>query len=335
MDQNLLENIVVAGGGSWGTALAHVLASAYHEVTIFLRDGKVAEHLRTKHENPKYLAGRKLHFFVSASTDEHVLERCSLLVLTIPCQHQRDFLRGYGHLLPRGCVVVNASKGLESGSSKRMSEVFTELFPERASRYAVLSGPSFAAEVIDGHPTAVVLACRDEKLGVQLRSVFSTPSFRCYSSTDMVGVEIGGALKNIMAIASGVCDGLGLGSNSRAALIARGLTELTRLGTRLGANPATFMGLSGLGDLVLTCTGDLSRNRQVGLRLGRGETLEGIVSSLGMVAEGVATSFAARDLARGMGIEAPITEAACHILEGKVSARKVVHELMSRSLKDE
>ena len=203
------------------------------------------------------------------------------------------------------------------------------------ARYAVLSGPSFAAEVMDQHPTAVVLGCQDERLGARLREVFSTPFFRCYSSGDVTGVEAGGALKNVMAIAAGVCDGLGFGSNARAALITRGLAELARIGTAMGAEPLTFMGLSGLGDLTLTCTGDLSRNRQVGLRLGQGESLESIVSSLGMVAEGVKTAHAARLLALRFGTSAPITKTVCRIIEEGSSPREAVTALMTRELKKE
>ena len=335
MENRITSHIVVAGGGSWGTALAHVLASASHEVTMLVRSEEAAVHIREKHENPRYLAGKKLHFLVSATSDERVLERCSLFVLAVPCQHQRVFLSGVKNYLPSDAVIVNAAKGLETGTSLRMSEVAGEVMPEFSSRYAVLSGPSFAAEVMDGSPTAVVLGCADDSLGAELRSVFSTPYFRCYSSTDVMGVEMGGALKNVMAISAGVCDGLGLGDNSRAALISRGLAELSRIGCGMGAHPATFMGLSGLGDLILTCTGNLSRNRQVGLRLGQGESLQQIIDSLGMVAEGVATSFEARSLAEKLGVEAPITEAVCRILEGKISARRVVLDLMNRALKEE
>ena len=335
MERPPVENIVVAGGGSWGTALAHMLASAGHEVSILLRDENVARHIRENHENPRYLVGKKLHFLVTATTDESILRHCSILVLAIPCQQQREYLSKIKPMLPSDCVIVNASKGLENGSSKRMSEVAGEVLARSAFSYAVISGPSFASEVVDGHPTAVVLGCVDETLGSKLRRVFSAPFFRCYSSTDLMGVEIGGALKNVMAISAGVCDGLGLGHNSRAALISRGLAELSRIGTSMGANSATFMGLSGLGDLVLTCTGDLSRNRLVGLRLGRGESLQQIIDSLGMVAEGVATSFAARKLAKELKVDAPITDAVCQILEGRLSAGRVVLELMNRALKEE
>jgi len=328
-------HIVVAGGGSWGTALAHVLASAGHKVAIFLRDEKIAGTIRERHENPRYLPGRHIHPAVSASTSSDVLKNCDLLVLAVPCQHQRSWLKSVRTLLLPGITVVNASKGLESGTCLSMSHVTKQELDGLASRYAVLSGPSFAAEVMDGQPCAVVLGCMEEEAGTRLRRIFSTSFFRCYSSTDVTGVEIGGALKNVIAIAAGVCDGLGFGSNTRAALITRGLAELSRLGTAMGAKPLTFMGLSGLGDLVLTCTGTLSRNRTVGLRLGRGESLEDIVSSLGMVAEGVKTAEAARLLATRLGVSAPVTETVYGILHEGITPRDAVRELMERPLKEE
>lgn len=325
----------VAGGGSWGTALAHVLATAGHPVTIVLRDEAVARSINERHENPHYLPGRALHPGVRASTSPEAFAGCGLLVMAVPCQHQRAYWKSVHGLLDSHCVIVNASKGLETGTCLAMSQVAEEEMPGCSSRYAVLSGPSFAAEVMDAHPTAVVLASRDEALASSLRGTFSTPFFRCYSSTDVIGVEAGGALKNVMAIAAGMCDGLGFGSNARAALVTRGLAELSRIGTAMGARPLTFMGLSGLGDLVLTCGGDLSRNRQVGLRLGRGETLEQIVTSLGMVAEGVKTSQAARQLALRLQVSAPVTKTVCRIIEGGTSAREAVTELMGRTLKEE
>ena len=325
----------VAGGGSWGTALAHVLASAGQPVTIVLRDKAVAAAINERHENPHYLPGRTLHPAVSASADADALSGCDLLVMAVPCQHQRAYWQDVRHLLAQDCVIVNASKGLETGTCFRMSRVAEEEMPGCSSRYVTLSGPSFAAEVMDEHPTAVVLASQNEELASRLRETFSTPFFRCYSSTDVIGVEAGGALKNVMAIAAGMCDGLGFGSNARAALVTRGLAELSRIGTAMGARPLTFMGLSGLGDLVLTCDGDLSRNRQVGLRLGRGESLEQIVDSLGMVAEGVKTSQAARLLAGELQVSAPITKTVCRIIDGETSPRDAVTALMTRSLKEE
>lgn len=327
--------VAVAGGGSWGTALAHVLASAGHDVTLVLRDESVAQAISSGHENPRYLPGKTIHSGVKASTSTETLRSAEVLVLAIPCQHQRSWLRNARSFLSEDCIVVNASKGLENGTSLTMSRVVSEELAPLHPRYAVISGPSFAAEVMDAQPTAVVLGCRDETLGSRLREVFSTSFFRCYSSTDVTGVETGGALKNVMAIAAGIGDGLGFGSNARAALITRGLAELSRLGTAMGASPLTFMGLSGLGDLVLTCTGGLSRNRQVGIRLGRGERLDDIVTSLGMVAEGVKTAVAARDLAARLHVSVPVTEAMCRVLYENADPAEAVRGLMERPLKEE
>lgn len=335
MTTGTFSRVAVAGGGSWGTALAHVLAVAGHDTTLVLRDENVALAINERHENPRYLPGKKVHAAVRATTDISALSRCGTLVLAVPCQHQRTWIRSVKAYLPEDITVVNASKGLENGTCLPMSRVLEEELPLPASHYSVISGPSFAAEVMDGQPTAVVLGCRDEDRGSRLRALFSTPFFRCYSSTDVTGVEMGGALKNVMAIAAGVCTGLGFSSNAGAALITRGLAELSRLGAAMGATPLTFMGLSGLGDLVLTCTGRLSRNRQVGERLGRGERLEDIVASLGMVAEGVKTAGAARELAAGFRISAPVTEAVCRILHEGASPKDAVRELMERPLREE
>ena len=328
-------HVAVAGGGSWGTALAHVLASAGHDVTIVLRDPAAARAVNERHENPRYLPGKALHPGVKASLSPDAIRCCNLLVLAVPCQHQRAWLASMRPVIAERCVIVNASKGLESGTCLTMSRVVMEELSALSPRYAVLSGPSFAAEVMDGQPTAVVLGCENDALGARLREIFSTPFFRCYSSSDVTGVEMGGALKNVMAIAAGIGDGLGFGSNARAALITRGLAELSRLGTAMGARPLTFMGLSGLGDLVLTCTGGLSRNRQVGIRLGKGEKLDDIVASLGMVAEGVKTASAARALATKLNVSAPVTEAMCRVLYENADPAAAVRELMERPLKEE
>lgn len=326
--------ISVAGGGSWGTALAHLLAARGHQVTLWLRDAAVAHAVNTRHENPRYLPGFALAPGLKASTDPAVLER-DLLVLAVPSQQLRSWLLAHkAHFRP-GLVLVNAAKGLETGSLAPCSTVAAEALAGLHPRYAVLSGPSFAAEVLQGLPTAVVLAAREESLGRSLREIFSGAAFRCYSSTDVIGVEMGGALKNVMAIAAGVSDGLNLGHNSRAALITRGLAEMSRLGVACGARERTFMGLSGLGDLTLTCTGDLSRNRQVGLRLGRGERLEEITGSLGMVAEGVKTTAAVHELAARLKVDAPLTAAVHQILYQGRSAREVVKSLMARTLREE
>jgi glycerol-3-phosphate dehydrogenase (NAD(P)+) len=327
--------IAVAGGGSWGTALAHVLACGGHEVTLWARDAAVVDAVNAAHENPRYLPGRILHERLRATADMALFADHELVLLAVPCQHMRDFL---GHARARfapGLTLVNASKGIELDSLLRMSSLVREALHPRAHRYVMLSGPSFAAEVLDGQPTAVVLACEEEELGARLRQAFSTPVFRCYSSTDVCGVELGGAVKNVMAIAAGLCDGLGLGHNSRGALITRGLAEISRLGAALGARPGTFMGLSGLGDLVLSCTGDLSRNRRVGLALARGEELGEIVRGLGSVAEGVNTAFAVHSLGLAHGIDTPIADAVHAVLQGSQTPRQAMQNLMLRDLKEE
>lgn len=326
--------VTVAGGGSWGTALAHLLAARGLPATLWLRDADVARSVNQHHENPHYLPGFTLDARLTASTDPAVLDR-DWLVLAVPSQQLRGWLTAHKKYFRPGLVLVNAAKGLETGSLSTCGTVAAEALAGLEPRYAMLSGPSFAAEVLQGLPTAVVLAARDEALGRALRELFSGPTFRCYSSTDIIGVEMGGALKNVMAIAAGVCNGLGLGHNSRAALITRGLAEMSRLGVACGARQSTFMGLSGLGDLTLTCTGDLSRNRQVGLRLGRGENLEAITRSLGMVAEGVKTTAAVHALALRLGIDAPITAAMyCVLYEGQ-PPHDALRTLMSRDLREE
>ena len=326
--------ICVAGGGSWGTALAHLLAANGYDTCLWLRDAAVAEAVIARHENPRYLPGFALHPSLSASTAPSVLGR-DIVVLAVPCQQLRGWLAANAEHFCNNAILVNAAKGIETANLVTCAEIAQQSLGHLQPRYAVLSGPSFAADVLRGLPTAVVLASADEALGHSLRQIFSSASFRCYSSTDVMGVEMGGAVKNVMAIAAGVCDGLGLGHNSRAALITRGLAEMSRLGVARGAQPHTFMGLSGLGDLTLTCTGDLSRNRQVGLRLGRGEKLEQITASLGMVAEGVKTTAAIYDLAKCLHVDAPLTEAVYSILYGNCDPQEVLHNLMSRRLRDE
>ena len=326
--------IVVVGGGSWGTALAHVLRRKGHAVTLLVRDAALACHLR-QGENPRYLPGMALAPGLAATTDPACLAGAGITLLALPCQAVRAWLREQGALLDPSTLVVNAAKGLEQGSGTRVEQIVAQELPRLATRYAILSGPSFAAEVVRGQPTAVVLGCRDEALGVRLRTAFSSPAFRCYSSDDVAGVELGGALKNVIAIAAGLSDGLGFGDNTRAALITRGLAEMSRVGVALGARAHTFMGLSGLGDLTLTCTGDMSRNRQVGLRLGRGESLAHITASLGMVAEGVKTTNAAHICAAQHKLSAPICAAMHGIMHQGREPRDVVNELMTRALKAE
>lgn len=326
--------VVVLGGGSWGTALAHVLSLKGKKVSLWLRDPETAQAINARHENPRYLPGLPLHPALKAVLDPaQACAGAELCVLAVPCQSARMALRGLAALLPDGLPLICASKGLELTTCKPMSTLVAEETPQ--VRYAVLSGPSFAAEVVLGRPSAVVLGCAEKKLADALRGELSTPSFRVYSSGDVPGVELGGALKNIIAIAAGVSDGLGLGHNARAALLTRGLAEISRLGAALGANPATFMGLSGMGDLALTCTGDLSRNRQVGLGLAAGKSLERICAEMRMVAEGIKTTEAAFALGAKLGVDMPLTGMVLTVLNGRVPAAKAVSLLMERDLKEE
>lgn len=335
-------SIAVLGGGSWGTALAHLLAHAGHDVTLLLRDAAQAAHINAHHENPRYLRGVPLHPGIRAVAGSMggpeqaaALEGVGILVLSVPCQALRAALRGLAGAVPPDCVLVNTAKGIEVSELVTAESMVRDELPGHLSRYAVLSGPSFALEVASCKPTAVVLGCRDERLGARLREVFSAPWFRAYSSSDVPGVELGGAIKNVIAIAAGLSDGLGFGLNARAALVTRGLAETSRLGVALGARASTFMGLSGLGDLMLTCSGDLSRNRQVGLRLGAGETLDAIAASMNMVAEGVKTTQAVYRLAQRLGVDMPVTAAMYGVLYGNVPPREAVQALMSRQLKEE
>ena len=335
-------SIAVLGGGSWGTALAHLLAHAGHTVTLLVRNAEQAAHINARHENPRYLQGVPLHPGIRALAGDvgcpaqaAVLASVSLLVLSVPCQAMRATLRRLAGVVPPDCVLVNTAKGIEVSELVTVEQMVHEELPAFIERYAVLSGPSFALEVATCKPTAVVLGCRDERLGASLRERFATPWFRAYSSTDVAGVELGGAVKNVIAIAAGLSDGLGFGLNARAALVTRGLAETSRLGVALGARSSTFMGLSGLGDLMLTCSGDLSRNRQVGLRLGAGERLEDIAASMHMVAEGVKTTQAVHRLALELGEDMPVTAAMHGVLYEGVPPREAVQALMSRQLREE
>ncbi len=325
--------IAIIGGGSWGTGLGHVLAEGGHETIIWARDPERAREIAGG-RNERYLPGLALSPRLRAAHEPaEALAGAEIFILAVPCRHMRATLSGLLPLLPAAPVFVCASKGIEEKTLNRMSEVAQSVVP--GCRYAVLSGPSFAREVVRGKPTAVVLAASDRELGERLRHELASGLFRVYSSPDVIGVELGGALKNVIALAAGVCDGMGLGDSARAALITRGLAEMSRLGTALGAQPGTFMGLSGMGDLVLTCTGDLSRNRQVGLRLGSGEMINDILNSMHMVAEGVYTTRAACDLARRACLELPVAEAMSRLLSGEIDPVRLAGELMARALREE
>lgn len=324
--------ICVVGGGCWGTALANHLANLNLRTVLWLRDANIAQTIREKHYNPKHLAEFPLNANLIATSDPEVL-RSPLLLLAIPCQSLRQWLEQYQDYVAQA-TIINAAKGLERGTLLTPSAIVQEVLGSKIC-YAMLSGPSFAAGLLQNLPTAIVLACKEVEIGRHLQKQFSGKALRCYFSSDVLGVEFGGALKNVIAIAAGICDALGLGDNGRAAVITRGLAEISRLGVSSGAKQETFMGLSGLGDLVLTCTGNLSRNRQVGLHLGRGENLEQIIANLGMVAEGVQTTAAMYALAQKLAQEAPIAQAVHNIIDNKQKPLEVLQNLLARDLKDE
>jgi glycerol-3-phosphate dehydrogenase (NAD(P)+) len=330
-------NIGVIGAGSWGTTLADLLASKGYAVTLWGYEKDLVERMARTRENDLYLPGVALAENLSFTADlTTAVAGKEVLVLVSPSQLMRSVVsRAVPHIAP-GALLVSASKGIENETLKTMSEVLEEVLPPRLSaRVAFLSGPSFAREVAAGMPTAVVAAAGDAEVARRVQDIFSTDSFRVYTNDDVVGVELGGALKNVIALAAGVSDGLGFGYNTRAALITRGLAEMTRLGAAMGANPTTFAGLAGMGDLVLTCTGDLSRNRTVGMELGRGRTLEEILSGMKMVAEGVKTTLSTHQLASKLKVELPIVEQMYRILYENKDARQAVTDLMLRELKPE
>ncbi|ORJ58246.1 NAD(P)H-dependent glycerol-3-phosphate dehydrogenase [Geothermobacter hydrogeniphilus] len=329
--------IGVLGAGSWGTTLAHLLAGVGHQVCLWVYEKDLAERLPARRENDLYLPGVQLAETLSYSNDIGTATADAELLLLVPPSQvlRRVFTAALPYLSPRS-LVVSASKGIENDSLQLMSEVLEDVAgTEILQRSAFLSGPSFAREVAAEMPTAVAVAALDDAVAGQVQAAFSSDAFRVYTNNDIVGVELGGALKNVIALAAGVSDGLGFGHNTRAALITRGLAEITRIGLAKGAVQSTFSGLAGMGDLVLTCTGDLSRNRTVGMELGRGRSLDDILSGMQMVAEGVKTTLSARQLAQKLGIDAPIVEQMYQILYQDKSARQAVIDLMQRDLKAE
>ncbi len=329
--------IGVVGAGSWGTTLADLLAHQGYAVTLWAYEPELAERLLRTRENDLFLPGFPLAPGLSFSNDlAEVAAGKDLLLLVPPSQVMRRVLQQAAPHIAHGTLVVSAAKGIENDTLQLMSQVLEEVLPGILTpRLAFLSGPSFAREVAAGMPTAVAVAAADPAVARAVQETFSTAAFRVYTNDDVVGVELGGALKNVIALAAGVSDGLGFGHNTRAALITRGLKEMTRLGCALGAREATFAGLAGMGDLVLTCTGDLSRNRSVGVELGRGRRLAEILAGMTMVAEGVKTTLSAFQLAGRLGVEVPITEQMYLILYGDKDPRQAVTDLMLRDLKPE
>ena len=334
-----MSRIAILGGGSWGTGLSVVLAHSRrkHEIRVWVREPSIAESIRRNRLNQTYLPGVLIPECVQASTDhQEVLREAQIVVGAVPSAHARSvYLRAVEHLSP-DAAVVSATKGLEPTTHLRMSEVIAQVFSMNSiARVAVLSGPSFALEAARGEPTAVVLGSQDRALAAFLQEEFAGPTFRLYTNEDVLGVELAGAMKNVMAIAAGACQGLGLGANSLAALITRGLAEMTRLAIALGGKPETLSGLAGLGDLVLTCHGALSRNRYVGFELGRGRRLQEILREMNMVAEGVGTAEALLALAREHHIDLPITEQVHSILHLGNSPQDAIRAIMDRPPKSE
>lgn len=329
--------IAVIGAGSWGTALANLLAGKGYPVQQWVFEAEVRDQILNHRENQVFLPGVTLSENLTPSNDlGAVVAEKDLLLVVVPSHVMRAVTRDMAASITGAPVVVSASKGIENITHLTMSGILRETLPMiPESRLAVLSGPSFAREVARNVPTAVTLAARDDEVARLAQEAFATPFFRVYTSRDLVGVELGGAVKNVIAIAAGIIDGLGLGLNTRAALITRGLTEMRRLGLRLGANPRTFTGLAGVGDLLLTCTGDLSRNHTVGKKIGEGMKLAQILSEMRMVAEGVKTAKSVYNLSRKLGVEMPISQEIYHILYDDESPRLALQRLMTRDLKHE
>ena len=332
-----MKRLAIIGGGSWGTALSIVLAPRFDAVRLWVYETALAERMTSTRENDIFLPGFQLPPAVlPTSTLEEALCNADIVLTVMPSHHVRGVVTRMLPCLHPEILLVSATKGIETITLMRVSEVLTEVVRQRFEpRIAVLSGPTFAREVAQGQPTAITIASGDHELSRNVQCAFSGPTFRLYTNSDPVGVELGAALKNVIAIAAGVCQGLGFGSNAKAALITRGLAEITRLAVAMGAQPQTLAGLAGLGDLVLTCSGELSRNRKVGIALASGRTLDEILGSMSMVAEGVQTTYAAMDLARKFQVNLPITEQMEAILSGRKSPRDALRELMDRSLKGE
>ena len=324
----------VIGAGAWGTALADLLARNGHDVVLWAREPDVVASINERHVNDRFLAGAPLHAALRATDDLRGAVRDADVVTYVPPSHVlRDLLRSHADAVPEDATVVVASKGIERDTLAIMTDVVETELPDHEA--VALSGPSFAIEVAARQPTAVVAASAESELAAIVQRTFSSERFRVYTHDDVVGVELGGALKNVMAVATGIAEGLGLGFNSRAALITRGLAEMTRLGVALGASPKTFAGLAGMGDLVLTCTGALSRNRSLGMEVGQGRTLESILAARETVAEGVTTARSALALAERTGVEMPIVAAVCRVLYDGQPAAQAIEELMSRGLRAE
>ncbi len=332
-----MNKATVLGAGSFGTAMAQVLSPNFSQVALWGRDTALLEQLNLTHENGNYLPGLKLsERILGEASLEAALAGAEVVIVATPSQATRELLSRAHGALPKGVPLVTVAKGIENGTLCTMTEVLEQSLPESFhAQVAVLSGPSFAKEMVRRLPTVVTVAARDETTARAVQPMLASEWFRTYSSNDVVGVQVGGALKNVIAIAAGVADGLGLGHNTRAAIITRGLAEISRIAVKMGGNPLTLAGLAGMGDLVLTCTGELSRNRQVGLELGRGRPLEDILKEMKQVVEGVKTAKSARDLSQKVGVELPICDQVYRIAWEGLSPKAAVAALMGRTSKSE
>lgn len=331
----MIEKACVIGGGSWGTALAATLVKRGLEVTLWARNPLTVEEINTEHRNSSYLPSVALPESLQASTDlAQAIAGCGLILLVVPSGAMRATAERVASIGPEeGAVLVSCTKGVERSTGKRMSEVIAEFLPQHPR--AVLSGPNHAEEVARDLATAAVIGCKDERVARELQEVFTLPWFRTYTSDDVIGIEIGSAVKNVFAIAAGICDGLGLGDNAKAALVTRGLAEMVRIGRALGGKTETFQGLSGVGDLIVTCYSSHSRNNRVGRMLGQGKTLEQIGKEMNMVAEGVANSVSLYECVNQHGIEAPIIEQAYLVIHGGRPPAEALLELLSRDPRPE
>lgn len=333
----MMTKVTVIGAGSWGTTLANLLAEKKLPVTLWCFEKDLAARMRTTGINDLYLPGINLSKNLRVVDDLGLaVEDAAFVVFVTPSQVTRQVLQQTVNMLAGDAIIVSASKGIENDSLQLLSQVFEQELPKvLKQRIVFLSGPSFAREVSLHMPTAVVAAAYQDSIAEEVQQLFSTPVFRVYTHHDIIGVELGGAMKNVIALAAGVADGLGFGYNTRAALITRGLAEMTRMGLKLGASQETFAGLAGMGDLVLTCTGDLSRNRSVGIELGKGRSLDEVLGGMRMVAEGVKTTLSAYQLAQKLGVDVPIIEQTYKILYEQKDPRQAVTDLMLRDLKAE
>ena len=329
--------ISVIGAGSFGTALALLLHKNGHQVSMWSHSKDTADAIRQNKENSIYLPGFMIPETLLVSGDlQNTLKDAELVLFVVPTQATREVLTNAKQWLRPGAIIISGSKGIEKGTHKLVAEIFLDVLGETfRDKMFFLSGPSFAKEIAAEIPTAVTLAGYNEQAIPPIQKIFSNNYFRAYGTKDVIGVELGGALKNIIAIATGAADGLQLGNNTRAAIITRGLAEIARLGKAMGANPLTLMGLAGMGDLVLTCTGDLSRNRSVGMQLGQGKTLTEIMSTMRMIAEGVPTTESAYELSKMLKVDMPITHAVFSALYEGRSMKEILYQLMTRQLKFE